>query len=75
MWYWMGIIVFTYLLFILLEESMYYLWNRFVFGPKERKTRLWKSRTLLGIAFLTRLQLKVLKQKHTQSAGSNNQSA
>jgi hypothetical protein len=71
MWYWIGMAISIYLLFIILEESIYILWNRYVFGPKERKIRLWKNRITLGISFLIRLHLKESRQKHTHKVSSH----
>jgi hypothetical protein len=71
MWYWIGMAISIYLLFIILEELIYILWNRYVFGPKERKIRLWKNRITLGIAFLIRLHLKESRQKHTDKVSSH----
>jgi hypothetical protein len=71
MWYWIGMAAFIYILFIILEESIYLVWNRYVYGPKVRKARLWNNRIILGIAFFIRLQLKEIRQKHTRKASSH----
>lgn len=63
-----------YILFSLLEESVYFLWNRYVYGPNETKARLWKS-NILGIAFLIQVHLRELRQKHIHKVSSDNQSA
>ncbi|WP_045515702.1 hypothetical protein [Neobacillus niacini] len=74
MWNWIAMVASIYILFIILEESVYLLWNRYVYGPKERKARLWK-RIILGIAFLIRLHLREIRQKHTHRISSDKQSA
>jgi hypothetical protein len=71
MWYWIGMAAFIYFLFIILEESIYLLWNRYIYGPKQRKARLWNNRITLGIAFLIRLHLKEIRQKHTRKVSSH----
>jgi hypothetical protein len=71
MWYWIGMAAFIYFLFIILEESIYLLWNRYVYGPKQRKARLWNNRIILGITFLIRLHLKEIRQKHTRKVSSH----
>jgi hypothetical protein len=57
MWSWFGMGLLIYSLFIILEESIYLIWNRFVYGPKVRKARLWK-RIILGMVFIIRLHVK-----------------
>ncbi len=74
MWYWIGMAAGIYILFIILEESVYYLWNRYVYGPKERKARRWK-RILLEIAFIIRLRLIEIRRKHTNKDNAGKQSA
>lgn len=74
MWYWMIMAASIYLLFIILEESVYLLWNRYVYGPRVRKAGFWK-RTIIGIAFLIRVRVKEIRQKHSLKVRSDNQSA
>jgi hypothetical protein len=74
MWHWISIVASIYILFIILEESVYYLWNRYVYGPKERKSRRWK-RLILGMAFIIQLQLLEIRRKHTNKVRSGKQSA
>lgn len=74
MWYWITMAAGIYILFIILEESVYYLWNRYVYGPKERKARRWK-RIILGMAFIIRLHLRDIQRKHTQKVSTGKQSA
>jgi hypothetical protein len=68
MWSWLGMGILIYSLFIILEESIYLLWNRYVYGPKVRKPRLWK-RFILGMVFIIRLHIKntqrVSSEKHS----------
>ncbi|MCM3690585.1 hypothetical protein [Neobacillus niacini] len=71
MWYWIGMAAFIYILFIILEESIYLFWNRYVYGPKVRKARLWNNRIILGIAFFIRLQVKEIRQKPSRKASSH----
>jgi hypothetical protein len=59
-----------YVLFIILEEFIYYFWNRYVYGPKEKRPRIWKNRFAIGIAFLMRLRSKESRQKETQKLSS-----
>jgi hypothetical protein len=57
MWSWFGMGLLIYSLFIILEETIYLIWNRYVYGPKVRKARLWK-RIILGMVFFIRLHVK-----------------
>ncbi|MEH7111221.1 hypothetical protein V7124_02450 [Neobacillus niacini] len=68
-WIWMGLLIFF--LFIILEESVYFLWNRYVYGRKERKQRRWNNRNTLGIDFLTRLHVKEKWQKFNRKVRSH----
>lgn len=69
MWSWYGMGLLIYSLFIILEESIYLIWNRYVYGPKVRKSRLWK-RIILGMVFIIRLHVK-----NTHRVNSGKQSA
>ncbi|MDR7077565.1 hypothetical protein J2Y03_002589 [Neobacillus niacini] len=71
MWYWIGMGMLISILFIILEESIYLLWNRYVYGSKDRKPRLWINRITLGIFFLIRLHLRDIRQKYINKVGSN----
>jgi hypothetical protein len=74
MWYWIAMVAGIYILFILLEESVYYFWNRYIYGPKERKARR-RSRIILGMAFIIQLHLLEFRRKHTHKVSSGKQSA
>ena len=43
---WNSIIVIAgcFSLLMVLEESIYYTWNRYVYGPNEERKRKWKTR-------------------------------
>ncbi|MGJ7909789.1 hypothetical protein [Neobacillus sp. LXY-1] len=53
MWVWIFLI---YFLLILLEESIYYWWNRYLYGKNEELFNKWRSR----ISRFT----QILKRKH-----------
>ncbi|MEH7491526.1 hypothetical protein [Neobacillus niacini] len=74
MWYLIAVPAGLYILFILLEESVYYFWNRYVYGPKERKARRLRS-IILGMAFIIQLHLLEIRRKHTHKVSSGKQSA
>nr|WP_263327520.1 hypothetical protein [Neobacillus sp. Marseille-Q6967] len=70
MWFWINLIVFVYVLFAILEESMYYFWNRYVYGPKDVKPRYWKNRLATGFYFLLKLKKKELDDKRGHKLSS-----
>ncbi|MFS0777985.1 hypothetical protein ABC255_18555 [Neobacillus sp. 3P2-tot-E-2] len=74
MWYLIVVPAGLYILFILLEESVYYFWNRYVYGPKERKER-HRRRIILGMAFIIQLHLLEFRRKHSHKVSSGKQSA
>ncbi|MDQ1003172.1 hypothetical protein QFZ28_003572 [Neobacillus niacini] len=74
MWYWISMAAGIYMLFIILEESVCYFWNRYVYEPKERKARRWKN-IILGIAFIIQLHIIEIRRKHTQKGSLGKQSA
>jgi len=61
---WINIVVMWFILFILAEELLYYFWNRYVYGPKKRKPRYWKSRIVLGITIVVRMQRRKTHRKY-----------
>jgi len=54
MWFWVIFI----LLLIIAEESIYYSWNRYVYGPNFEGKRKWWSGMKRGFALIKRLFLK-----------------
>ncbi|WHY02981.1 hypothetical protein [Neobacillus sp. DY30] len=74
MWNWVAVAAGIYILFIIMEESVYYLWNRYVYGPKERKARP-RQRIILGMAFIIQLYLIGIRHKLTHKVSSSKQSA
>lgn len=73
MWNWVAAAAGIYILFIILEESVYYFWNRYVFGPKERKVRP-RQRIILGMVFIIQLYLIEIRRKLTHKVSSSKQS-
>jgi hypothetical protein len=71
MGFWIGMGVLIYILFIILEESVYSLWNRYVYGAKDKKVRIWKNTMTMGIAFIRRLQIKEIQEKLTKRISSH----
>lgn len=67
MWFWIAVIS---LLLIVFEESIYYFWNRYIYGRKESKPKNWKSRIALGISFLIRKRMRDAHDKHNHKISS-----
>jgi hypothetical protein len=61
MWFFGLIIVFL----IVMEESIYYLWNRYVYGPNHERINRWKHRTNKVI--------HLFKRKHKEGGRETNQ--
>lgn len=57
MWEWIKIFILSIVLIAILEESIYYFWNRYVYGKKQRR---WLQKTWL-------LLIKVKYRKNNQS--------
>lgn len=67
MWIWIAVLS---LLFIIFEESIYYFWNRYVYGRKETKPKYWKNRIAVGISFLIRIKYRESRHKHNHKMSS-----
>jgi len=48
------IITAAFLLFVVLEESIYYSWNRYVYGKNTEIRGKWKNRWLVVLRFFKR---------------------
>lgn len=55
MWFWITISILCFALLLVIEEFVYYFWNRYVYGTKIEKKRKWRSRLLTGVVFLKHL--------------------
>ncbi|MEH7073191.1 hypothetical protein [Neobacillus drentensis] len=51
MWFW----IFLILLFIGVEETIYYAWNRYVYGPNFEGKRKWWNGLKVGLVWLKQL--------------------
>lgn len=60
MWFWIAVLS---LVFIIFEESIYFSWNRYVYGAKESKPKYWKIRIVMGISFLIRKKFRKSRHK------------
>ncbi|WP_066064631.1 hypothetical protein [Neobacillus soli] len=54
MWYWITISTLFILLLIVIEESIYYFWNRYVYGTNDVRRRKWTKRLTSVITFFKR---------------------
>lgn len=54
MWYWASIFALFCCLFLIIEELIYYLWNRYVYGPNNGRKNRWKNRYHAFVRFFKR---------------------
>ncbi|MGG3470662.1 hypothetical protein ABES02_24645 [Neobacillus pocheonensis] len=54
MWYWASIFALLCCLFLIIEELIYYLWNRYVYGPNFESQNRWKKRYNAFVRFFKR---------------------
>jgi hypothetical protein len=62
MWDWIWIFAISYGVFILIEEAIYYFWNRYVFGAKEVFRRKRLRKVIRGYVFVKRIAERNVQQ-------------
>ncbi|MCL6572382.1 MAG: hypothetical protein K6T88_11965 [Bacillus sp. (in: Bacteria)] len=69
MWFWITITTLSFILLIIIEESIYYFWNRYVFGPNNARRNKWKSRfTAISTFFKRRSTTELHETNKTKSS-------
>ncbi|EKN65713.1 hypothetical protein BABA_19011 [Neobacillus bataviensis LMG 21833] len=68
MWNSIMLIAGCFCLVIVLEESIYYFWNRYVYGPNEERTRKWKNRLKTIRGFLKRKQYDNIQETNNEKS-------
>jgi len=43
MWFWLTFCIIIFGIFVIIEESIYYFWNRYVYGPNVETKMKWKK--------------------------------
>ncbi|ULT59144.1 hypothetical protein L1999_11730 [Neobacillus drentensis] len=66
-WY---IITAAFFLFVVLEESIYYSWNRYVYGKNVERRGKWKHRWLVVLRLFKRNKRIVVETKNQEKSSS-----
>jgi len=66
-WY---LITAAFLLFLVLEESIYYSWNRYVYGKKMDMRLIWKNRLFVVLRFFKRSKPIVMETNNQEKSSS-----
>ncbi|WHY79684.1 hypothetical protein QNH20_11280 [Neobacillus sp. WH10] len=64
MWVGLTFCIIIFCIFVIIEESIYYFWNRYVYGPNVETKMKWKKR-------VKRLQSILIKKPAVESRESN----
>ncbi|WML39319.1 hypothetical protein RCG19_19370 [Neobacillus sp. OS1-2] len=67
---WTSIIVIAgfFSLLMVLEESIYYFWNRYVYGPNVERKRKWNSRLKAVWRFFKRKQVVEIHEMNKEKS-------
>ncbi|MDN3015278.1 hypothetical protein PH210_03535 [Paenibacillus sp. BSR1-1] len=68
MWYWAGIFALFCCLFLIIEEIVYYLWNRYVYGPNYEGKSKWKNRAKAFIRLFKRKSPTGIHETHKEES-------
>ncbi|MEH7438351.1 hypothetical protein V7182_12815 [Neobacillus drentensis] len=74
--YWITIFVLFIVLFLVVEELIYYFWNRYVYGPnlerksnwKKRITTIWKVMTTFFTFFKKKQPIEIQEANEEKSS-------
>lgn len=67
MWFWITISVIVFVFLLVVEELIYYFWNRYVYGENyERKRRWWSRLSVGGVIFK-----RVFHKRENERSNSN----
>ncbi|MFJ7726489.1 hypothetical protein ACIQXV_10015 [Neobacillus sp. NPDC097160] len=66
--YWMTTTALFFGLFIVIEESIYYFWNRYVYGPNEERKRKWKERAKAILRIFKRKQYIDIQETNNEKS-------
>ncbi|GHH96842.1 hypothetical protein [Neobacillus kokaensis] len=70
MWYWMTLFILVIVLIAVLEELIYYFWNRYVYGKRQRKHGRWYQKAAVWFTGLKRKRQKDLQSNITNDIDS-----
>ena len=60
----------AFFLFVVLEESIYYSWNRYVYGKNMEMRRKWKNRLFVVLRFFKRTKPIVIETNNQEKSSS-----
>ncbi|MEH7546692.1 MULTISPECIES: hypothetical protein [Bacillaceae] len=60
----------AFLLIVFLEESIYYGWNRYVYGKNIRMISKWKNRLFVVLGFFKRKKSIDIETNHQEKSSS-----
>ncbi|MEH7094285.1 hypothetical protein [Neobacillus vireti] len=61
----------AFFLFVVLEESIYYSWNRYVYGKNVEMRGKWKNRWLVVLRFFKRNKQIVVEATNQEKSSSS----
>jgi hypothetical protein len=61
----------AFFLFVFLEESIYYSWNRYIFGKNVEMRRKWKNRLLVVLTFFKRNKPIVVETNNREKSSNS----
>jgi hypothetical protein len=68
MWFWITISALCFVLLLIVEEFIYYFWNRYVYGANyERKRRWWGRLSASGVIFKRLFHKREKERSNTNS--------
>ncbi|MBL4952901.1 hypothetical protein RCG24_06875 [Neobacillus sp. OS1-32] len=70
MWYWISMIALAMILLAVLEELVYYFWNRYLYGKKQTGKIGWILRSLTRLSKLEKSRLEETKETITNETDS-----
>jgi len=60
----------VFIIFVALEELIYYSWNRHVYGKNFKLRQKWKNRLFVVLAFFKRKKTIVIETKNQEKSSS-----
>lgn len=70
MWDWLMIGVWFCVLLLIMEESIYYFWNRYVYGPDYERRNKWKKRMMSIVSFFKKKKEEEMQEQNTEGSSA-----
>lgn len=69
MWFWLTFYAIIFVLLLIIEELIYYFWNRYVYGPNVERKTIWKKRIKWMLAiFRKKPAVEIRETNHEESS-------